>query len=45
VPITTAMASISGTDANNNSIFIPEPHAVLLYARFIIEAISRFLTV
>jgi Lecithin:cholesterol acyltransferase len=45
VPVTSAMASISGTPAYSNSVFIPEAHAVLPNAKATIEAISRFLTV
>jgi len=43
VPITSAMASISGALAYSNSVFIPEAHAVLPNAKPTIEAISRFL--
>jgi pimeloyl-ACP methyl ester carboxylesterase len=45
VPATSAMASISGTPAYSNSVFIPEAHAVLPNAKATIETISRFLTV
>ena len=45
VPVTSAMASISGTPAYSNSVFIPEAHTVLPNATATIEAISRFLTV
>jgi pimeloyl-ACP methyl ester carboxylesterase len=45
VPVTSAMASISGTPSYSNSVFIPEAHAVLPNAKATIEAISRFLTV
>ncbi len=45
VPVTSAMASISGTPAYSNSVFIPEAHAVLPNAKATIEAISRFLLV
>jgi pimeloyl-ACP methyl ester carboxylesterase len=45
VPVTSAMASISGKPAYSNSVFIPEAHAVLPNAKATIEAISRFLTV
>jgi pimeloyl-ACP methyl ester carboxylesterase len=45
VPVTSAMASISGTLAHSNSVFIQEPHTVLPNAKATIEAISRFLTV
>jgi pimeloyl-ACP methyl ester carboxylesterase len=45
VPITSAMASISGTPAYSNSVFIPEAHTVLSNAKATIEAISRFLAV
>jgi pimeloyl-ACP methyl ester carboxylesterase len=45
VPVTSAMASISGTPAYSNSVFIPEAHAVLPNATATVESISRFLTV
>ncbi|HEU4822140.1 MAG TPA: hypothetical protein VFS97_01830 [Nitrososphaeraceae archaeon] len=45
VPVTSAMALISGTPARSNSVFIPEPHTVLPNTNATIEAISRFLTV
>jgi hypothetical protein len=45
VPVTSAMASISGTLAHSNSVFIQEPHTVLPNAKATIDAISRFLTV
>jgi pimeloyl-ACP methyl ester carboxylesterase len=45
VPVTSAMASISGTLAYSNSVFIQEPHTVLPNAKATIEAISRFLAV
>ena len=45
VPVTSAMASISGTPAYSNSVFIPEPHTVLSNAKTTIEAIGRFLAV
>jgi pimeloyl-ACP methyl ester carboxylesterase len=45
VPITSAMASVSGTPAYGNSVFIPEAHAVLPNAKATIETISRFLMV
>jgi pimeloyl-ACP methyl ester carboxylesterase len=45
VPVTSAMASISGTPAYNKTVFIPEAHAVLPNAKATIETISRFLTV
>jgi pimeloyl-ACP methyl ester carboxylesterase len=45
VPVTSAMASISGTLAYSNSVFIQEPHTVLSNANATIEAISRFLMV
>jgi Lecithin:cholesterol acyltransferase len=45
VPVTSAMASISGTLAHSNSVFIQEPHTVLSNAKATIEAISRFLAV
>jgi pimeloyl-ACP methyl ester carboxylesterase len=44
VPVTSAMASILGTLAYSNSVFIPEAHAILPNAKATIEAISRFLT-
>jgi hypothetical protein len=43
VPITSAMASLAGTPACTNSVFIPEAHTVLSNAKATIEAISRFL--
>jgi pimeloyl-ACP methyl ester carboxylesterase len=43
VPITSAMASTSGTRAYANSVFISEAHTVLSNARATIEAICRFL--
>jgi pimeloyl-ACP methyl ester carboxylesterase len=45
VPVTSAMASISGTPAYTNSVFIPEAHTVLSNAKSTIEAINRFLVV
>ena len=45
VPVASAMASISGTPAYSNSVFIPEAHAVLPNATATVESISRFLTV
>jgi hypothetical protein len=45
VPVTSAMASISGTFANSNSVFIPEAHTVLSNAEATIEAIGRFFAV
>ena len=45
VPVTSAMASISGTLAHSNSVFIQEPHTVLSNAKATIEAISRFLAI
>jgi hypothetical protein len=45
VPITSATASVSGTPAYGNSVFIPEAHAVLPNAKATIETISRFLMV
>ena len=45
VPVTSAMASISGTPACTNSVFIPEAHTVLSNAKATIEAIGRFLVV
>jgi hypothetical protein len=44
VPVTSALASISGTLAYSNSVFIPEAHTILPNAKATIEAISRFLT-
>ena len=43
VPVTSAMASISGTPVSTNSVFIPEAHTVLSNAKATIEAIGRFL--
>ncbi len=43
VPVTSAMASISGTPTYSNSVFIPEAHTVLSNAKATIEVISRFL--
>ena len=43
VPVTSAMASISGTPADSNSVFIPEAHTVLSNAKATIEALGRFL--
>ena len=45
VPVTSAMASTSGTPAYNDSVFIPEAHTVLSNAKATIEAIGRFLVV
>jgi pimeloyl-ACP methyl ester carboxylesterase len=45
VPVTSAMASTSGTPTYSNSLFIPEAHTVLSNAKATIEAISRFLGV
>ena len=45
VPVTSAMASISGTPTYSNSVFIPEAHTVLSNAKATIEVISRFLAV
>jgi pimeloyl-ACP methyl ester carboxylesterase len=45
VPITSAMASISGTPAYSNSVSIPEAHTVLSNAKTTIEALSRFLAI
>jgi pimeloyl-ACP methyl ester carboxylesterase len=45
VPVTSAMASVSGTPAYSNSVFIPEAHAVLPNAKATIETIGRFLMV
>ena len=45
VPVTSAMASISGRPAYSNSVFIPEAHTFLSNAKATIEAISRFLAV
>jgi pimeloyl-ACP methyl ester carboxylesterase len=45
VPVTSAMASVSGTPACSNSVFIPEAHAVLPNAKATIETIGRFLMV
>jgi hypothetical protein len=45
VPVTSAMASISGTPTYSNSVFIPETHTVLSNAKATIEVISRFLAV
>jgi hypothetical protein len=39
------MASVSGTPAYSNSVFIPEAHAVLPNAKATIETIGRFLMV
>ena len=44
VPVTSAMASISGTPAHSNSVFIPEAHTVLSNAKATIEALGRFLS-
>jgi pimeloyl-ACP methyl ester carboxylesterase len=43
VPITSAMASVAGSPAYTNSVFIPEAHTVLSNAKATIEAIGRFL--
>ena len=40
VPVTSAMASVSGTPAYSNSVFIPEAHAVLPNAKATIETIG-----
>jgi pimeloyl-ACP methyl ester carboxylesterase len=45
VPVSSAMASVSGTLAYSNSVVIPEAHAVLPNAKATIETISRFLMV
>jgi hypothetical protein len=45
VPVTSAMASISGTPAYTNSVFIPEAHTILSNAKATVEAIGRFLVV
>jgi hypothetical protein len=45
VPVTSAMASVSGTLGYRNSVFIPEAHAVLPNAKATTETISRFLMV
>ena len=45
VPVTSAMALISGLPAHTNSVFIPEAHTVLSNAKSTIEAIGRFLVV
>ena len=45
VPVSSAMATVSGSLAYSNSVFIQEPHTVLPNAKATIEAISRFLTV
>jgi pimeloyl-ACP methyl ester carboxylesterase len=45
VPVTSAMASISGTPVYNNSVFVPEAHTVLSNAKATIDAITRFLAV
>jgi hypothetical protein len=45
VPITSSMASISGTPAYSNSVSIPEAHTVLSNAKTTIEALSRFLAI
>jgi pimeloyl-ACP methyl ester carboxylesterase len=45
VPVSSAMASVSGTPTYSNSVFIPEAHAVLPNAKATIETISRFLMV
>ena len=45
VPVSSAMATVSGSPAYSNSVFIQEPHTVLPNAKATIEAISRFLTV
>ena len=45
VPVTSAMASVSGTLGYSNSVLIPEAHAVLPNAKTTIETISRFLMV
>ena len=45
VPVTSAMGSISGTPAYNNSVFVPEAHTVLSNAKATIDAITRFLAV
>jgi hypothetical protein len=44
VPVTSAMASVSGAPAYTNSVFIPEAHTVLSNAKATIEAIGKFLT-
>lgn len=43
VPVTSAMAVISGRSAYTNSVFIPEPHTSLPNAKATVEAISSFL--
>ncbi|MFL6524406.1 MAG: lipase/acyltransferase domain-containing protein [Nitrososphaera sp.] len=43
VPVTSAMALISGKPAYSNSVFIPEAHTVLSNSKATIEAIGRFL--
>lgn len=43
VPVTSAMASISGRPAYQNSVFIPETHALLPNTKATIETIGRFL--
>jgi pimeloyl-ACP methyl ester carboxylesterase len=45
VPLTSAMASTSGTPAYANSVFIPEAHTILSNAKATVEAIGRFLVV
>ncbi|MDQ3837076.1 MAG: hypothetical protein M3270_09105 [Thermoproteota archaeon] len=45
VPLTSAMASMSGTPAYANSVFIPEAHTILSNAKATVEAIRRFLVV
>jgi hypothetical protein len=45
VPLTSAMASTSGTPAYTNSVFIPEAHTTLSNSKATIEAIGRFLVV
>jgi len=44
VPVSSAMATVSGSPAYSNSVFIQEPHTVLPNAKATIDAISRFLT-
>ncbi|MFL6395134.1 MAG: lipase/acyltransferase domain-containing protein [Nitrososphaeraceae archaeon] len=43
VPVTSAMALISGKPTYSNSVFIPEAHTVLSNSKATIEAIGRFL--
>ena len=45
VPVTSAMASISGTPAYSNSVFVPEAHTVLSNAKSTIEALGKFLAI